>query len=109
MLKDGQSLEADIIVFATGYKSLSTGVARYFGDEIAARVGEVWGYGPDGEIRNVWKRTPQPGLWFIAGGFPQARMFSKLLALQIKACEERIIFNGLNDGAVPRRELSSQT
>jgi putative flavoprotein involved in K+ transport len=35
----------------------------------------------------MYKRTPQQGLWFIAGGLPQCRINSKFLALQIKAME----------------------
>jgi putative flavoprotein involved in K+ transport len=35
----------------------------------------------------MYKRTPQEGLWFIAGGLPQTRINSKYLALQIKAME----------------------
>jgi putative flavoprotein involved in K+ transport len=33
----------------------------------------------------MYKRTPQAGLWFIAGGLAQCRINSKYLALQIKA------------------------
>ena len=39
----------------------------------------------------MWQRTPQPGLWFTAGSLAQCRIFSKFLALQIKACEEGIL------------------
>ena len=36
----------------------------------------------------MWMRTGQGGLWFIAGSFAQCRIYSKYLALQIKAAEE---------------------
>jgi len=36
----------------------------------------------------MFMRTPQPGLWFIAGSFAHCRIYSKYLALQIKASEE---------------------
>jgi hypothetical protein len=35
----------------------------------------------------MFTRTAQPGLWFIAGSLAQCRIYSKYLALQIKACE----------------------
>jgi putative flavoprotein involved in K+ transport len=35
----------------------------------------------------MWKRTAQKGLWFTAGSLAQCRIYSKFLALQIKACE----------------------
>jgi len=35
----------------------------------------------------MFRRTPQEGLWFIAGRLSQCRIGSKYLALQIKAME----------------------
>ena len=35
----------------------------------------------------MFMRTRQPGLWFIAGSFAQCRIYSKYLALQIRASE----------------------
>ena len=54
---------------------------RLFGDEMARRVGPIWGFGDGQELRNMFQRTPQPGLWFIAGSFAQCRIYSKYLAL----------------------------
>lgn len=51
------------------------------------RLAAFWGIGVDGVLNNVFKRTLQEGLWFIAGGLAQCRMNSKYLALQIKAME----------------------
>ena len=78
---------ADLVVLATGYKGLESMVAQLFGEEIAQRVGPIWGFGPEDELRNMYVRTPQPGLWFIAGSFAQCRIYSKYLALQIHATE----------------------
>ena len=91
LLKDGTTLPADLIVLATGYAPQSELVQRALGPEIAAKVGQVWGIGADGEMANMFKRTAQDGLWFIAGGLPQCRIYSKYLALQIKAIEEGMI------------------
>jgi putative flavoprotein involved in K+ transport len=62
-------------------------VRELFGDAIAERVGPIWGFGEEQELRNMFQRTPQPGLWFIAGSFAQCRIYSKYLGLQIKASE----------------------
>ena len=43
------------------------------------------------ELRNMWTPTGQPGLWFIGGSFAQCRIYSKVLALRIKAEEEGLI------------------
>ena len=40
------------------------------------------------ELRNMYARTNQPGLWFIAGSLAQCRINSRFLALQIKAIEQ---------------------
>ena len=101
MLRDGRRVPADLLVMATGYKSQQELVRSLFGEEIAARVGPIWGYGEDGELRNMWKRTNQEGLWFIAGSLAQCRIFSKYLALQIKACEEGLISPAWTDDQDP--------
>ena len=90
-LKDGRIVEADLLVTATGYKNQQEVVRMYLGDEIADRIGPVWGFDDGGEQRNMWRRTAQPGLWFTAGGLPHVRIYSKYLALQIKACEENLL------------------
>jgi NAD(P)-dependent dehydrogenase (short-subunit alcohol dehydrogenase family) len=86
-LKNGSTVSAELLVLATGYKNQQEAVRLYLGDEIADKVGPVWGYGDDGELRNMWRRTAQPGLWFTAGSLAQCRIFSRYLALQIKAQE----------------------
>jgi putative flavoprotein involved in K+ transport len=87
LLKDGSTVAADLIVLATGYYPQMELVRRALGEEMVERIGPVWGIGPDGELNNMFKRTPQEGLWFIAGGLAQCRINSKYLALQIKATE----------------------
>lgn len=87
LLKDGSTVPADLIVLATGYYPQVELVRRALGQEIVERIGPVWGIGADGELSNMYKRTPQQGLWFIAGGLAQCRINSKYLALQIKAME----------------------
>ncbi len=95
-LKDGRVLEAELLVTASGYKNQREVVRRFLGDGVADRIGPVWGFGEDGEQRNMWRRTAQPHLWFTAGGLPHVRIYSKYLAMQIKAIEV-----GLIDPALP--------
>jgi cation diffusion facilitator CzcD-associated flavoprotein CzcO len=87
LLKDGSTVAADILVLSTGYYPQAELVRRALGEEMAERIGPVWGIGEDGELCNMYKRTPQQGVWFIAGGLSQCRINSKYLALQIKAME----------------------
>ncbi|WGD53643.1 NAD(P)/FAD-dependent oxidoreductase [Bradyrhizobium sp. CB1650] len=90
-MKDGALLAADLIVLSTGYKPQAYLVRKLFGDGIADRVGPIWGFGDGFELRNMYARTKQPGLWFIAGSLAQCRINSKYLALQIKAIEEGML------------------
>jgi putative flavoprotein involved in K+ transport len=90
-LASGGTIPAHLLVLATGYKGQEDLVARLFGEAVAARVGPIWGFGDGMELRNMFVRTPQPGLWFIAGSLAQCRIYSKYLALQIKACEAGLL------------------
>jgi cation diffusion facilitator CzcD-associated flavoprotein CzcO len=86
-LKDGGVVPAELLVLATGYKNQQDTVRAYLGDAIADKIGPVWGFDDGGELRNMWRRTAQPGLWFTAGSLAQCRIFSRYLAIQIKALE----------------------
>ncbi len=83
-MKDGTVIGADLLVTATGYYNPNEVVRRALGDAVADRVGEVWGLDHDGEVRNMWRPTAQPGLWFTAGSLAQCRIYSRYLALQIR-------------------------
>ncbi|HET9717150.1 MAG TPA: NAD(P)-binding domain-containing protein [Pseudolabrys sp.] len=86
-LRDGTIVPGELLVLATGYKNQQEAVRAYLGDAIADRIGPVWGFDEGGELCNMWKPTAQPGLWFTAGSLAQCRIFSRYLALQIKARE----------------------
>ena len=96
-LSDGTELPADLIVYATGYGSMNGWLADLISPEIADQVGKVWGLGSDtpkdpgpweGELRNMWKPTQVPHLWFHGGNLHQSRHYSQFLSLQLKArCE----------------------
>jgi cation diffusion facilitator CzcD-associated flavoprotein CzcO len=87
-LGDGSTLSTDLVVLATGYKGLDHVVASRFGAAVAKRVGPIWGFDDKTqELRNMWTRTRQPGLWFTGGAFSQCRIYSRYIALQIDAIE----------------------
>ncbi|KAI3554908.1 hypothetical protein CABS01_11684 [Colletotrichum abscissum] len=87
---DGSELQGDEIIFATGYQNMRTEARNIFGDELADRVGDVWGWDEEGEFRTMWRPTGHPGFWFMGGNLAICRYYSKILALQIKAVEEGI-------------------
>jgi putative flavoprotein involved in K+ transport len=94
VLEDGTELAADLVVYATGYGSMNGWAADLISQEVADRVGKVWGLGSgttkdpgpwEGEQRNMWKPTQVPALWFHGGNLHQSRHYSLYLALQLKA------------------------
>ncbi len=70
VMADGTELPADLVVYATGYESMNGFVADLISQEVADKVGKVWGLGSgttkdpgpwEGEQRNMWKPTQQAG------------------------------------------------
>ena len=99
VMADGTELPADLVVYATGYESMNGFVADLISQEVADKVGKVWGLGSDttkdpgpweGEQRNMWKPTQQQSLWFHGGNLHQSRHYSLYLALQLKARAEGV-------------------
>jgi putative flavoprotein involved in K+ transport len=88
---DGSSLGVDVLVLATGYQPLQEAVRAMFGEDVADRVGPIWGIGPDGELQNMYARTAQAGFYVAGGGFPAARVYSHYTALLIKADLEGLL------------------
>ncbi|MDD7835611.1 MULTISPECIES: NAD(P)/FAD-dependent oxidoreductase [Paenarthrobacter] len=94
IMDNGDELEADVIIYATGYGSMNGWLADLVSPEVADQVGKCWGYGSDtpkdpgpweGELRNMWKPTNVENLWIHGGNLHQSRHYSKYLALQLKA------------------------
>lgn len=99
VFSDGTELPADLVVYATGYGSMSGWAAQLISQEVADKVGKCWGLGSDttkdpgpweGELRNMWKPTHQENLWFHGGNLHQSRFNSQFLSLQLKARMEGI-------------------
>jgi putative flavoprotein involved in K+ transport len=94
LLDNGKEISADVIVYATGFSSMNGWIADLIGQDVADKVGKVWGLGSDtpkdpgpweGEQRNMWKPTQQEALWMHGGNLHQSRHYSQFLALQLKA------------------------
>jgi len=115
VLSDSRELPADLVVYATGFGPMEDWAARCLSPEVAQRLGKVWGLGSDtaldpgpwqGELRNMWKPTAQPGLWIHGGNLQQSRSYSLYLALQIKARMEGVAAPGV--GCPSQREQFSR-
>jgi cation diffusion facilitator CzcD-associated flavoprotein CzcO len=92
-LNDGRVVPAGLLVTATGYQTPSENLQDLLGAEIAGKVGQIWGIAADGELSNMFRPTPQKGLWVVGGGLAHARIYTHFLALQIKAREAGLLPN----------------
>ncbi|WP_315835636.1 NAD(P)/FAD-dependent oxidoreductase [Bradyrhizobium prioriisuperbiae] len=91
VFSDGSILDLDLLVLATGYKPLQEAVRALLGDEIADRVGPIWGIGADGELCNMFCATRQDGFYVMGGTLTLCRSFSRYTALIIKARLEGLV------------------
>ena len=65
---------------------VSQEVADRVGPKLGLRLGTPGDPGPwHGELRNMWKPTAQPALWFHGGNLALSRHYSLYVALQLKA------------------------
>lgn len=58
---------SSVIVFATGYESIRKTIAKMISEQVANRLGPVWGKDNQGEIPGTWRLFGQPGLWLMCG------------------------------------------
>ncbi|KAJ7730977.1 tryptophan dimethylallyltransferase-domain-containing protein [Mycena maculata] len=85
-LVDGHKLEADIIIFATGFETDSK-PATFLSDSIYDKTGKIGGMDDEGEAIGLWRPSGHEHLWFAGGDLFNCRFYSRLLALQIFQAE----------------------
>jgi len=95
---DGEVLEADEIVFATGYLNMRTQASMIFGEAVGEKVKDVWGFDDEGEIRTMWRGSGMEGFWYMGGNLALCRceynFFSFLLMWmwECKKCHANLVF-----------------
>ncbi|KAL2828503.1 hypothetical protein BDW59DRAFT_50099 [Aspergillus cavernicola] len=91
VLKDGGELGCDVVVLATGYDNMRTTVRKTLGEGVAGRCRDVWDLDGEGELNAMWRPSGHPGFWYMGGNLALCRIYSKFLALQIKAIEAGLV------------------
>jgi cation diffusion facilitator CzcD-associated flavoprotein CzcO len=84
-MKDGSVVPLDVVVTATGFNNMQENIRKLLGDEIADKVGPIWGFDEHHMMRNMWKPTAQEHFWVMGGALIDARLFSRYLAIQLAA------------------------
>ncbi|KAF7302474.1 hypothetical protein HMN09_00881500 [Mycena chlorophos] len=83
---DGSTLEADVLLYCTGYvKDIRQTAATIISEEIAYALEPVLGLDAEGEVRGVARPSGNDNIWFHVGETRGLRYNGKLLALQIAA------------------------
>ncbi len=82
---DGTREKFDVVILATGYYGTNVAIEKYFGAEFNRKIGPVWGFDTDGEMRNAMKPTAQEGFLILEGSIPIARQHALSVALLVKA------------------------
>jgi hypothetical protein len=53
---DGETLKADVVVFATGFdNNLKNQISQLFGKETSDKMGDWWRFDKEGEIRGAFR------------------------------------------------------
>lgn len=98
LFEDGSTLGADVVIFATGYADARDSILELLPTHLHDSVQPVWGLDEEGELnsagRELGRRGPDgeklAGLWALMGNVSLSRIYSKFIALQIKAHEEGV-------------------
>jgi hypothetical protein len=96
-MSDGSELEADAIVWCTGFSDISAKsvAGKAFGkggDAIAEKMDVTWCVDSEGEMRGLWKRMRDiDNFWIMGGTTVHHRYCSKYLALQLKAAVDGVL------------------
>ncbi|KAL4247718.1 hypothetical protein ABKN59_008249 [Abortiporus biennis] len=89
--QDGSELEADVVLYATGFANAKEPVRQIVGDELSKQIPPIWGLDEEGEVNGCYRELGIPGLWYMMGNLAWSRFFSKHVALQIKAKQQNIL------------------
>ncbi|KAG6326957.1 hypothetical protein ID866_12132, partial [Astraeus odoratus] len=89
LFEDGSTLDADVILFATGYGDAREAYLQLLPSHLHDAVQPIWGVNEEGEINSAWReiggRGPEgkklAGLWSMMGNLAMCRFHSKHMAM----------------------------
>ncbi|KAH9931321.1 uncharacterized protein B0H18DRAFT_991152 [Fomitopsis serialis] len=68
--EDGSELDADVIIYATGFESAAKAINRVVGDELSAQIQPIWDLNEEGEQKGSWRWLGIPNMWYMLGAHP---------------------------------------
>ena len=66
---NGSHLDADVVVFATGYGDARDPYRAVLGDEVGDKLKPIWGLDSEGELNSAWRDIGVPRLYCMMGAF----------------------------------------
>ncbi|EGO00145.1 hypothetical protein SERLA73DRAFT_107137 [Serpula lacrymans var. lacrymans S7.3] len=82
--EDGSTIDADVVIFATGYSDARSAYRQILGDELGEKLNPIWGLDAEGELQSTWREVGAglEGIWCMMGNLALCRFHSKHLALR---------------------------
>ena len=80
--EDGSTLDADLVVLATGFGDYRDGFRKLLGKELGGEVKQIWGLDGEGEPMGAWRDVGVENLWCMMGNLAMARYHSRHVALR---------------------------
>lgn len=80
--EDGSTLDADLVVFATGISDIRVGYKKIIGEELGSKVKQIWGLDESGEPRGAWRDIGVENMWSMMGNLAMCRYHSRHVALR---------------------------
>lgn len=85
LFSDGTSTEPDLVIFCTGYTGFRESTEEILGKRYTKNLKKIWGGDIEGEFDGLFKESGVPKTYFMGGSLPLARVYSRMVALQILA------------------------
>ncbi|KZT40144.1 FAD/NAD(P)-binding domain-containing protein [Sistotremastrum suecicum HHB10207 ss-3] len=80
--ENGSTLDADIVVFATGLGDSRYAIRQIVEPEVGAKLKPIWGIDGEGEVQSTWRGSGVDRLWVMMGNLAMCRDWSKAVALR---------------------------
>jgi hypothetical protein len=85
VFEDGSEVQADVVVFATGFGDGREPIQKLLGDSLeksGEQLQPLWGLNGEGEIYAIWRGSGVKNLWVMMGNLALCRFHSKHVALR---------------------------
>jgi hypothetical protein len=80
--ENDSTLDADVVVFATGLGDSRDGYKQILGEELGSKVKQIWGLDSSGEPKGAWREIGIDNLWCMMGNLAICRYHSLHVALR---------------------------